>query len=119
MKWFLFLDDERTTTQIFGEYHRKMPVEVKNLPIFVAKNVDEAIEATTKLGCPSFVSFDNDLGYHIPEGVDFAKWLIDAWIDERIELPTDFAFNVHTANVAAAVRIESLMSGYLRCARKE
>ena len=96
MEYSLFLDDER-----FPKTPRKWNI---------VRSVEEAKEYVLKNGCPSYISFDNDLQQKL-EGIDFAHWLVEHDMDhEGCFIPKDFEFNVHSANVPASARIQSLLS---------
>jgi hypothetical protein len=69
-------------------------------------------------GFPVFVSFDNDLGEGQPEGRCFAAWLLELDMDSG-SMPEDFAFYVHSQNVAAAEGIRSRIDGHLAERKRE
>lgn len=123
--WILYLDDERN------------PKDGK--PWVIARTAQEAKDLVTSKGMPSFISFDHDMGYIIPEeaqpegkyvktpigwmnpqikieetGYDFAKWLVEQDQNGTITFPTDFSFYVHSANPEGAKNIQSLMDRYLK-----
>jgi hypothetical protein len=102
MSWSLYLDDERN------------PKTDRNWVI--VRNIDAARDLVLSRGCPSYISFDHDLGspfeYHT--GYAFAKWLVDAELDGKIVIPRDFQFNVHSANSVGRDNIEGLLRGYLK-----
>jgi hypothetical protein len=97
--WSLYLDDERN------------PRTARDW--VVARDQEEAVTAVALLGCPSYISFDHDLGEG-GTGYDFARWLIHRDIYEPGFIPTAFDFNVHSANVVGKANIEGLLSGYLK-----
>lgn len=99
MSWTLFLDDER------------FPKIEENFVI--ARNFNEAVELVRARGCPSFISFDHDLGDNSPTGKDFANWLIESDLNGEINLPDDFKFHVHSANPVGRDNIISILNSYL------
>lgn len=74
--------------------------------------VEGAIDYIERKGCPSFISFDNDLMRSL-EGIDLAKWLVDKDLDTPGFLPEDFNFFVHSQNSVAKERIYGLLGQYL------
>lgn len=104
MKFKLFLDDKRD------------PV---GSGWVVCRNVGEAVMYCQVAGIPDFISFDHDLGEGIsPKGYDntglgFAKWLIDQCLDQKLELPRNFDFYVHSQNPIGAANIRSLLDNFL------
>ncbi len=93
----LFLDDERFPV---GEGWA------------VVRSVAAAQDWVLVNGSPGYVSFDNDLGYGLPEGRDFANWLIERDLDVG-GLPPDFNFYVHSQNPVARDAIERKLRAYL------
>lgn len=75
--------------------------------------MEEAIEIIDKRGCPNHISFDHDLGMEERTGYDFADWLVDKDLDNPGFLPSDFTYNVHSANPVGAANIRGLLSRYL------
>ena len=82
-------------------------------PWMVVRDFDSAIGICEKMGCPSYISFDHDLGDG-PSGFDFASWLVERDLDEPGFIPRHFEYNVHSANVVGRANIEGLLDGYLR-----
>lgn len=112
----LYLDDVRT------------PPKTRDWS-FVARRVEDAKQYCLEEGCPSFVSFDHDMGGVFgasgsftcdPSGMDFAKWLVEE--DQNSGgtfMPEDFRFHVHSSNPAGAANIQSLLDGYLAHRKRE
>lgn len=85
----------------------------------VLRTFDDAVEYVLKHGMPEYISFDHDLGMDekgelLKSGYDFAKWLIEADLDETIQIPKSFTFNVHSANPVGREAIESSLERYLK-----
>jgi hypothetical protein len=101
MSWSLYIDDER--------------VPKTKRSWVVVRNVDEAKTVVLESGCPSYISFDHDLGSDIESesGYGFAKWLVDADLDGKVRIPDDFQFNVHSANPVGRENIEAILNAYL------
>lgn len=74
--------------------------------------VEGAIDYMEREGCPSFISFDNDLQRDL-EGIDLAKWLVEKDLDNPGFIPHDFQFFVHSQNIAAKKAIYSYLGQYL------
>lgn len=119
MSWNLFLDDIRDPSYINSD------------KIFViARSFDEAVSLILEHGCPSFISFDHDLGWdqlkpgdhvlitELPKdeksGYDLVKWMIEADLDDTIKIPENFSFSVHSANPVGAENIRNLLSNYIK-----
>ncbi len=97
--WKMFIDDER------------FPVDEE---FIIVRSMKEAKEKINELGCPTFISFDHDLGDQVPTGADLAKWLVEKDLDQNHEfLPKEFDFYVHSANPVGKKNIEGLLSQYL------
>lgn len=102
--WKLFLDDIRFPPKD---------------GFIVARTVDEAQRLIEQYGMPEYISFDHDLGVDemgnlIPDGYDFAKWLVAMDMDGEITLPKNFTFEVHSKNPVGAENIRYYLDGYIR-----
>lgn len=89
----------------------------------IVRTYDDAVNYILKNGMPDFISFDHDLGLDkngeiAKSGYDFAKWITDADIDGKIEIPEAFLFAVHSQNPVGKKNIESLLTGYMEFKRK-
>ncbi len=117
---FLFLDDDafhpdkirkpRIYYPLIGAQHILDIMEQSDVVMFTT--VEGAIDFIQTNGCPSFISFDNDLQRNL-EGIDLAKWLIEQDLDNPGFIPKDFQFFVHSQNSVAASRLVSLLDQYL------
>jgi len=100
----VFLDDERPVPDGFG---------------FSWRSFGEAIHWMSTYGCPTFISFDHDLGNEIlPEffrsGMDVVKWMVEKDIEMNGKfIPKEFDFAVHSANPTGATNIASYLEQYL------
>lgn len=79
----------------------------------IVRSSTEAIDHMRVYGCPSYISFDHDLG-----GEDTAivviKWMIECDLDFNAAFfPSDFQFNIHSANPVGSENIRGLLEGYL------
>ena len=103
MCWALFVDDER------------MPLSNFNGELVVARSLQEAISLIVENGCPSFISFDHDLGEaSTGDAIELVKWMIEKDLDENgCFIPKNFSFFVHSANPVGRKNIESLLTSYL------
>lgn len=115
-KWRLFLDDERfppNTPEWYGDH------------VFIARSCEEAIVwiEDCEMGCPSFISFDHDLGvdpktHEVRKtGYDFVNWLIrrdvESYDSGNFFIPRDFEFEVHSMNPVGAKNIRDALNAYL------
>lgn len=79
----------------------------------VVRTSEEAIEYLTRYGCPTYISFDHDLGGDDTSMI-IVKWLIEMDIGMSNEfIPENFEFNVHSANPVGAKNIEGYLNSYL------
>jgi hypothetical protein len=81
----------------------------------VVRSYSEAVGYMRSNGCPTFVTFDHDLGDSSElSGYDIAKWMVnrDMNADGKF-MPADFNFNVHSANPPGAANIRGLLDQYL------
>jgi hypothetical protein len=84
-------------------------------------------------GIPYHISFDHDLGPPTKDvpiwdfldnpypdapadftGMDFAKWFCLYVLDNGLDLPDDFTYNVHSQNPVGADNIRSYMASFLK-----
>ena len=79
----------------------------------VTRNYQETIQILTEYKCPTFISFDHDLGED-KSGMDFAKWLVEYDMDHNIINTDNFSFVVHSANPVGKENIEGLLGAYLK-----
>jgi hypothetical protein len=104
MTWNLFLDDER------------YPAEESDRFWHIARNHEDVVNLVEKLGFPSYVSFDHDLGDFIPngDGYQVAKYLCDLDMYTEYKMPDNFDFYVHSQNPVGKANIEGYLRAYLR-----
>lgn len=103
MSYKLFLDDVRNPSWV----HNGDPDDW-----IVCRSMEQAVNVVNNLGWPSVISFDHDLGYQVPTGMDFAKWLVNLDLDGCC-MPDDFQFHVHSANPTGAANIKGLLTNYM------
>ncbi len=96
--WKLFLDDKRTPTTAGWE---------------IACTYEQAVRLIAERGMPQRIAFDHDLGAE-KSGMDFAKWLVESFLDDKLQIPDGFTFSVHSDNPNGAENIRALMAGILR-----
>lgn len=107
----LFIDDERFPNDAEREFS-------------IVRNVREAVDYCQQHGCPDYISFDHDLGSasdpaltvdgYENTGMGFAKWLVDAILDNQLSLPNGFSFYVHSMNPIGAENIRKLLGNFLK-----
>lgn len=115
MAWNLFIDDERSPrsifwadSKIFSRYHEEEWV--------ICRNHFEVFDRVFKLGMPSYISFDHDLGEGNWTGYDIVKELVNIdmkTIDPVYKFSDDFTFYVHSQNPIGKTNIESYLNQYL------
>lgn len=80
----------------------------------VVRSYADGVELISRMqGFPETISFDHDLGLD-ETGYDFANWLVSQDLDERIDIPPHFTFNVHSANPVGKRNINELLNNYLK-----
>lgn len=121
MKYFLYLDDDvflPTKERDPHVYYNflKRPDLIEKMESFenvkLVSSVEDAMEYIQQHGCPTFISFDNDLQKEL-EGIHLAHWLVDQDLDNPGFIPSDFDFVVHSQNTIAGPRIISYLNNYL------
>lgn len=99
MAWQLFLDDERFPSD--GEW-------------IICRTVKNAITLCEVMGCPTYISFDHDLGENLQTGKDFANWLVEKDMDsQRTFIPMSFDYTVHSQNPIGTDNIKFFLAQYL------
>ena len=117
---FLFLDDDAfhpdkiRNPEIYypligaGDILQKM----QGYEVVTFISVEDAQKHINTNGCPSFISFDNDLQRDL-EGIHLAQWLVEKDLDNPGFIPDDFEYFVHSQNPIAKKRIYSYLNQYL------
>jgi hypothetical protein len=101
MMWQLFLDDER------------FPAMHETNKYVIARTVEQAVEMIRRMGMPTFISFDNDLGEGMLEGYDLAKKIVEMDLNGTYRIPDGFDWYVHSQNSVAVENIHGLLKNYL------
>ena len=105
----LFIDDERFPPS---------PLKGMDQDWAIVRSYDEAIQYFRQNPCPSYISFDNDLGVG-KEGADIANWLIEYDLDnDGHYIPNDFQYYVHSQNPVRRDYINQTLARYLAFKRK-
>lgn len=99
----MFIDDIRTPKEKYD---------------VIVRSCDEATSYILKYGMPNFISFDHDLGSDengniLKSGYDLAKWLVEQSLNEVLEFPKDFSFQVHSADLIGKNNIKAILNNYL------
>lgn len=93
MTWTLFLDDERNPTPDLGV-------------VQIARDCDEAFALIARLGCPTIMSLDHDLGLNNngpkPSGHEFMWWLVEQHLDKLLDLTQVEQVIIHSMNPVGA-----------------
>jgi hypothetical protein len=75
----------------------------------VVRSFDEFTAWIKRWGVPDVISFDHDLGFAVPTGMDCAKWIVDQGLLLK-------EFRVHSANPVGKENIEKLLTNWkLHC----
>lgn len=109
MTYSVFLDDERFPATDMGPTG----------PRVICQSAEEAESYFDRHGCPSFISFDHDLGWRnglpLPTGHFVALEIVSHDLDSEGKfIPAEFDFYVHSQNPVGAENIRSLMNSYLK-----
>lgn len=117
MGWNLFIDDQiDDINQDTGIAIRDPKVIDPSREYMAVKTVPAAKDLIAKLGCPSFISFDHDLGLDENgkpmETPELAHWLVEQDLNNPGFLPADFNYQIHSANLYAANNL-SILRNYL------
>lgn len=109
----LFIDDQIDDWLEDIQDYIRSPKRIDPTREYVAvKSVQDAIDYVVANGCPSFISFDHDLG--IVNGkdettVEFVDWLIRKDMDSNFSfIPEGFSYRIHSANNQAKDRLSKL-----------
>ena len=110
----LFLDDIRFPADVrhdYGPYRN----------VVICRTMDDAVWCVEQYGLPTMISFDHDLadvhyiaGDGEKTGYTFAKWFCDYIIDNDLDIPADFSYNVHSMNPVGAENIRAYMENFLK-----
>ena len=96
----MFIDDEREPKKIRFDY--------------IVRDYKEVMQSFDKNGCPSFISFDHDLGKRSKTGFDIAKDMVERDLDKNGKwISKNFTYDVHSANPVGKKNIEGLLNNYL------
>lgn len=99
MTYKMFIDDERDPPNGETDW-------------VVVRCFDDAIYHIFRNGCPTFISFDHDLGSG-QTGYDIAKEIVGMDLDGSIAITNDFSFYVHSQNPVGADNIMKYLNSYL------
>lgn len=112
MKDYLFLDDERVPHNVtWNGNHRLYQYDYLWDIVRTQTEFEAYILAN---GIPSVVSFDNDLGVGMGEGIFCVSWLVDQVLDEKVKWNPETKFLVHSKNPVAAERIRGLLDQFIK-----
>ena len=112
MNYGMFIDDEREPGKSLLEM---------DLAWVIARSSAGAISTMESMGCPSFISFDHDLGGD-DTAMKVVNWMINEDLMQGRELGISFiepgfAFCVHSQNPIGADNIQKLLQSYLNFRR--
>ena len=86
----------------------------KSKDFYIVRSSKEAIAYIKKNGCPSYISFDHDLGEN-DTAMIIIKWLVQTDLDKHGKfIPKDFEFNVHSANPVGSANIKGYLNSYFK-----
>jgi hypothetical protein len=121
MSYKLFLDDERLPSQVKW-------VQLPLGPYTTVRSYKKFVECIERLGIPSFVTFDHDLGqehyaagiagatptydsYKEKTGYDCAKWLVNYCCEKGVKFPD---YEVHSMNIIGKQNIIQYIKNYIK-----
>lgn len=116
MTWNLFIDDERTVSDVTW-FPPRFAYKYKGQVWLLAKTYSEALELVHTFGMPSFISFDHDLGEDSHSGYEIAKELVDIDLrttDPDYKFPVNFDIFVHSKNPVGKKNIEHYFLSYFK-----
>lgn len=110
MSYAIFLDDERFPWDVTWVELPPVPhgdfVLIRNQKVFE--------DVVSQLGIPDYISFDNDLGDGMGEGIFCAQWMVDQVLDGKLAWNPNFQFTVHSKNNQAGPRITGLLNNFIK-----
>lgn len=107
MKTFLFLDDERDPSDVTW-------IDLPGYDWDIVRNQAQFEHHLSAFGIPDHISFDNDLGTGMGEGIFCAQWMVDQVLDGFLKWNPDFVYTVHSKNNIAASRISGLLNPFIQ-----
>jgi hypothetical protein len=118
MKWILFLDDIRFPVDA------KVAFNTDDI-VIIARSFDDAVWYVLRHGIPYGIHFDHDLaddhyinGDGEKTGFTFAKWFCDYIMDNDLDFPDDFYYEVHSMNPVGKENIRSYMNNFIKFYKK-
>ena len=104
MTYKLFIDDER------------FPPEGRECEFVIVRSPVEAMRVMSDRGCPSFISFDHDLGGEMT-AMQIVHWMVEIDMDYQRTgesfIPESFKYDVHSQNPIGVANIRGLLNSYL------
>ena len=104
MSYKLFIDDER------------FPPEGREHEFVIVRTPVEAMRVMSDRGCPSFISFDHDLGGEMT-AMQIVHWMVEIDMDYQRTgesfIPESFKYDVHSQNPIGVANIRGLLNSYL------
>ena len=113
MRWILFLDDIRFPVDINVTFNDQL--------VIIARSMDDAVWYIQRYGIPYQIHFDHDLAHEHyinnnseKTGYSFAKWFCNWILTNKLTLPEDFEYFVHSQNISGAENIRCYMNKFLK-----
>lgn len=103
----LFLDDERNPADVTW-------IDIGTGPWDIVRTQEQFEDYLLANGMPDRISFDNDLGDGMGEGIFCVHWLVDAVLDGQVTWNPNFTFTVHSKNPVAAKSITALLNNFIK-----
>ncbi len=107
MKTYVFLDDERNPEDVTW-------LLLPDYDWDIVRTQEQFEHHVKAFGIPDHISFDNDLGTGMGEGIFCAQWMVNAVLDGELEWNPNFQFTVHSKNNIAEERIFGLLTPFIR-----
>ena len=99
-RYTMFIDDERNPVKKFD---------------YIVRDYKETMKIFDRHGCPTFISFDHDLGDKSKTGFDISKNMVERDLDKRGDwIPKNFTYDVHSANPIGKDNIIGFLDDYLK-----
>lgn len=113
-QYVMFIDDERQPASNPASW---LPEGLRNAPLAIVRNFNQAKEWFESRGCPAFISFDHDLrGTLSQTGYDIAKLLVQMDVQDKLKvgiLEANFQWYVHSQNPVGAQNINQFLHNYI------
>lgn len=105
----IFLDDERFPHDVTW-----IELPLRKWDILRTQEAFEQFVLMYGLENIDHISFDNDLGDGMGEGIFCAQWMVNQVLDGKINWNPNFTYTIHSKNNVAAERIKGLLDPFIQ-----